>query len=423
MVTLVALMLFSSAGDLAHPDRRTSSTCRPSSTGSARATSSRSISARRLEADDQAARHPALRHLSDADRAGAGHRRARSSCSRTVFGRHIYAVGTNAEGGGDLRRAGAPRRSSLVFVFAGFCAAVAAILYSARLEGGRPTIGAGSALLDIIGATVIGGTSLAGGKGKVTWTFVGVRLLRAALATRSTTWASRPSTSTWSRAAIILAAAALDVARTRLLAREAAHERRHPRARRHRQGLLRRPRPPRRRRSRSARGRVLGLSARTAPARSTLMNIIGGVVRAGCRRRCGSTARPTRPQTRATRQRSGIAFIHQELNLFTNLTIAENIFIDRLPARRLGPLALIDRARAARRTARAAGSRSTSTSPPETPVERLSPGERQLVEVAKALQLDAAHHHLRRADHLADRTRDRAPVRADRPAARRPASR
>ena len=56
----------------------------------------------------------------------------------------------------------------------GFCAAVAAILYSARLGGGRPTIGAGAALLDIIGATVIGGTSLAGGKGKVSWTFIGV---------------------------------------------------------------------------------------------------------------------------------------------------------------------------------------------------------------------------------------------------------
>jgi ribose/xylose/arabinose/galactoside ABC-type transport system permease subunit len=59
-------------------------------------------------------------------------------------------------------------------MFSGFCAAVAAILYSARLQGGRPTIGAGAVLLDIIGATVIGGTSLAGGKGKVTWTFIGV---------------------------------------------------------------------------------------------------------------------------------------------------------------------------------------------------------------------------------------------------------
>ncbi len=41
--------------------------------------------------------------------------------------------------------------------------------------------------------------------------------------------------------------------------------------------------------------------------------------------------------------RAGIAFIHQELNLFDNLSIAENIFIDRFPHRRLGPFQLIDR--------------------------------------------------------------------------------
>ena len=93
---------------------------------------------------------------------------------QTVFGRH------------DLRRRApiARRRKSPACRSAasssssspspGFCAAVAAILYSGRLGGGRPTIGAGTALLDIIGATVIGGTSLAGGKGKVIWTFIGV---------------------------------------------------------------------------------------------------------------------------------------------------------------------------------------------------------------------------------------------------------
>ena len=58
-------------------------------------------------------------------------------------------------------------------MFSGFCAAVAAVLYSARLEGGRPTLG-DNLLLDIVGATVIGGTSLFGGKGKIQWTFFGV---------------------------------------------------------------------------------------------------------------------------------------------------------------------------------------------------------------------------------------------------------
>ncbi len=93
--------------------------------------------------------------------------------SRTVLGRQIYAVGNNAKA---AEISGVPVRRVviLVFVIAGFCAAIASLLYSARLEGGRPTIGGGSLLLNIIGATVIGGTSLSGGKGKITWTAVGV---------------------------------------------------------------------------------------------------------------------------------------------------------------------------------------------------------------------------------------------------------
>ena len=49
--------------------------------------------------------------------------------------------------------------------------------------------------------------------------------------------------------------------------------------------------------------------------------------------------------------------------------------------------------------------------PPGTPLSRLSQGERQLVEIAKALGAEARDRHLRRADHLADRPRERAPVR------------
>jgi ribose/xylose/arabinose/galactoside ABC-type transport system permease subunit len=104
-------------------------------------------------------------------------------------------------------------------MFAGFCAAVAAIIYSARLQGGRPTLGGGSLLLDIIGATVIGGTSLAGGKGKVTWTFVGVVFFVLLSNTLNSMGLSAFYIDVV-RGGIILAAAALDVTRTRLLARE-----------------------------------------------------------------------------------------------------------------------------------------------------------------------------------------------------------
>ena len=135
--------------------------------------------------------------------------------SRTIFGRHVYAIGNN------LRAAeisGVPVRRTIiaVYAFAGFCAGVAAILYSARLEGGRPTIGGGSALLDIIGATVIGGTSLSGGKGKIPWTFVGV-LFFVLLSNTLNYMRLSAFHIDVVKGAIILAAALLDVLRTRLI--------------------------------------------------------------------------------------------------------------------------------------------------------------------------------------------------------------
>ena len=59
---------------------------------------------------------------------------------------------------------------------------------------------------------------------------------------------------------------------------------------------------------------------------------------------------PYAPRSPADASRAGIAFIHQELNLFSNLSIAENIFIDDFPSRRFGPLALVDRPAMAART-------------------------------------------------------------------------
>lgn len=138
--------------------------------------------------------------------------------SRTVFGRQVYAVGNNPKA---AEISGVPVRRTivLVFVIAGFCAAVAAVLYSARLEGGRPTIGEGSALLDIIGATVIGGTSLAGGKGKITWTFVGVVFFVVLSNTLNYMRLSAFHIDVV-KGGIIMAAALLDVLRARLVASE-----------------------------------------------------------------------------------------------------------------------------------------------------------------------------------------------------------
>jgi ribose/xylose/arabinose/galactoside ABC-type transport system permease subunit len=136
----------------------------------------------------------------------------------TVLGRHIMAIGGNVRA---AEISGVPVRRVIifVFVFSGFCAAVASILYSARLGSFRPTIGAGSALLDIIGATVIGGTSLAGGKGKISWTAMGV-VFFVLLGNMLNSIGLSAFYIDVVKGGIILAAAALDVARTRLLASE-----------------------------------------------------------------------------------------------------------------------------------------------------------------------------------------------------------
>jgi ribose/xylose/arabinose/galactoside ABC-type transport system permease subunit len=103
-------------------------------------------------------------------------------------------------------------------MFSGFCAAVASILYSARLEGGRPTLG-DNLLLSVVGATVIGGTSLFGGKGKVKWTFFGV-IFFVLLENSLTKMNLSAFYIDVVKGSVILLAALVDVTRTRLMARE-----------------------------------------------------------------------------------------------------------------------------------------------------------------------------------------------------------
>jgi ribose/xylose/arabinose/galactoside ABC-type transport system permease subunit len=92
--------------------------------------------------------------------------------SRSLPGRWIYAVGASAR---TALISGVPvsRVVTFAYVVSGCCAAVASVLYTARLETGSPVLGQ-RILLDVIGATVIGGTSLFGGKGRVLWTVMGV---------------------------------------------------------------------------------------------------------------------------------------------------------------------------------------------------------------------------------------------------------
>jgi ABC-type xylose transport system permease subunit len=84
---------------------------------------------------------------------------------RTSFGRHVYAIGGNAEA---ARRSGIrlARVRTLCFVLASFTAGMAGIIYASRLRSVSTNIDGGTLVLYAVAAAVIGGTSLFGGRGK-----------------------------------------------------------------------------------------------------------------------------------------------------------------------------------------------------------------------------------------------------------------
>ena len=131
-------------------------------------------------------------------------------------------------------------------------------------------------------------------------------------------------------------------------------------------------------------GEVVGLIGENGAGKSTLMKILGGVhhADAGTIRIAGQQVDIT---SVADATALGIAFVHQELNVFDNLDIAGNVFLGREP-RRAG--LLLDRGRMHRETApilRRVG----LDLDPSTPLAGLSLAQRQLVEIAKALSLNA----------------------------------
>jgi len=95
---------------------------------------------------------------------------------RTTFGRHVYAVGGNAEA---ARRAGinVARVRLIVFMISGAMAGLGGIVLAARLNSVDLNAGGGTLLIDAISAAVIGGTSLFGGRGEVRDAFFGSLLI------------------------------------------------------------------------------------------------------------------------------------------------------------------------------------------------------------------------------------------------------
>ena len=94
---------------------------------------------------------------------------------RTVFGRHVFAIGSS-ESTARLCGINVTRTKILVYALAGLFVGVAGLYQFARLTEGSPTAGLG-AELKIIAAVVIGGGSLTGGRGSVVGTLTGAAIM------------------------------------------------------------------------------------------------------------------------------------------------------------------------------------------------------------------------------------------------------
>ena len=132
--------------------------------------------------------------------------------AHTATGRYIFAVGSNAE---TARLSGVNVERTTIQVF-GIAIALASIVYLARLTAAQPTAGQ-SYEMEAVAATVIGGTSIAGGEGGIFGTVIGaviVTVIRNGLVQLGV----GSYFTTLVVGVIIIAAVSLDVIRTRIAA-------------------------------------------------------------------------------------------------------------------------------------------------------------------------------------------------------------
>jgi ABC-type sugar transport system ATPase subunit len=126
-------------------------------------------------------------------------------------------------------------------------------------------------------------------------------------------------------------------------------------------------------------GQAHALMGANGAGKSTLMNILGGVVPKD-EGQILIEGMPVEIGSPRDARRHGIAFVHQELNMLPSMTVAENILIDELPCRG----GLTDLGRMRTRVAEILERLGCSFGPDEV-VETLGMGDRQMVEVARAL--------------------------------------
>ena len=95
--------------------------------------------------------------------------------TQTRFGRYLYALGGN-EDSARLSGINTNKIKTLVYVISGFASSIAGVIIASRIGSASPNAGTGFEL-DAIAAVVIGGTSLAGGEGRITGTLIGALII------------------------------------------------------------------------------------------------------------------------------------------------------------------------------------------------------------------------------------------------------
>src|SRR5215469_12134214 len=131
-------------------------------------------------------------------------------------------------------------------------------------------------------------------------------------------------------------------------------------------------------------GEIHALMGENGAGKSTLMKILSGVYQADA----GEIlidGRAAQIRNTVDAERAGIAIIHQELNLIPQLTVMENLFLGREPSR----FGMVDTAAMRQQTRKWVDLVGAQRIDPQSEAGHLSIGQQQLVEIAKALSLNA----------------------------------